>query len=329
MVDLLGYNPRKKLLDPTGGLIDADVEAGLLTAGPTSLAQANMYTAPFDMSAWRIPELTSKKAQARNPRVTTNYRNVRYNGDVLARLDLTAALKKGQGVADRFGTKSVQNAHPYDHSKSPNKALSSERVLVGRATPLKAGSDGTINFDKAVNQSDRTRVYNKVVDNIANGKSPYAGLGKQAQHGPIGQIDKNMTRAQIDHIRKNGVKIGFNPVTQNVMTTADGRVIKNVPNGRAVTYGNSIYVVDQNWGTRGVQYYNSLSEMPKEMRDNVKSGPLQKKLKFVRSGGLGSGRPTVVDMPQIAGDPLMRMDILDVPGRIQNKWMRRKTWKEF
>jgi len=200
---------------------------------------------------------------------------------------------------------------------------------VGRATPLKAGSDGTINFDKAVNQSDRTRVYNKVVDNIANGKSPYAGLGKQAQHGPIGQIDKNMTRAQIDHIRKNGVKIGFNPVTQNVMTTADGRVIKNVPNGRAVTYGNSIYVVDQNWGTRGVQYYNSLSEMPKEMRDNVKSGPLQKKLKFVRSGGLGSGRPTVVDMPQIAGDPLMRMDILDVPGRIQNKWMRRKTWKEF
>ena len=52
------------------------------------------------------------------------------------------------------------------------------------------------------------------------------------------------------------------------------------PNGRAITYGNRVYVVDQIWGTRGVEFYNSASEMPKDMRDNVKSGPLQKKLKF-------------------------------------------------
>jgi len=289
VVDLLGYDPRKKLLDPTGGLIDADVEAGLLTAGPTSVAQVNKYTAPFDMRVWRIPQLTTKSNIARNPRVTTNYRNVRYNGDVLARLDLQADLDpklKDRGVkADKWGTRSIQNAQPYDHSKAPNKALSSERVLVARVTPLKAGRDGTINFDKSVNQSDRTRVYNKVVDNIAAGRNPYHKLGKQARHGPIGQIDKTMTRAQINHIRKNGVEIRFNPVTQNVMTTADGRVIKNVPNGRAVTYGNRVYVVDQNGGTRGIQYYNSLSEMPKDMRNNVKSGPLQKQLKF--KGGHG------------------------------------------
>jgi hypothetical protein len=302
VASLIDYDLRKKnLIDPTGGLIDADVEAGLLTAGPTSLAQVNKYTAPFDVGTWKIPQLTAKSNIAQNPRVTTNYRNVRFGGDVLARLDLQADLDKtlrDRGVkADKWGTRSVQNAQPYDHSKTPNKALSSERVLVGRVTPLKAGSDGTINFDKSVNQSDRTRVYNKVVENISNGKSPYHKLSKAARHGPIGQIDKTMTRTQIDFIRKNGVEIRFNPVTQNVMTTTDGRVIKNVPNGRAVTYGNRVYVVDQNWGTRGIQYYNSLSEMPKEMRDNVKSGPLQKKLKFGRSGGLGDARTSLGGSP--------------------------------
>ena len=278
----MAYDPKRRgLIDPTGGLIDADVGRGLLDVGPTSLAQANKYTAKWDMGTWKIPQLTDKDSIARNPRVQTNYRSMGgYRGDVLARLDLQADLKPGQGSVDRWGTRSVQNAQPYDFNKPASKALSSERVLVSRVTPLKAGSDGNINFERAVNQGDRDRIYKKVQKNIAAGRDPYHKLGKQAKHGPIGRIDRTMTQAQINFIIKNGVEIRFNPVHQNVMTTPDGRVIKNVPNGRAITYGNRVYVVDQNWGTRGVEFYNSASEMPKDMRDNVKSGPLQKKLKF-------------------------------------------------
>ena len=278
----MAYDPKRRgLIDPTGGLIDADVGRGLLDVGPTSLAQANKYTAKWDMGTWKIPQLTDKDSIARNPRVQTNYRSMGgYRGDVLARLDLQADLKPGQGSVDRWGTRSVQNAQPYDFNKPASKALSSERVLVSRVTPLKAGSDGNINFERAVNQGDRDRIYKKVQKNIAARRDPYHKLGKQAKHGPIGRIDRTMTQAQINFIIKNGVEIRFNPVHQNVMTTPDGRVIKNVPNGRAITYGNRVYVVDQNWGTRGVEFYNSASEMPKDMRDNVKSGPLQKKLKF-------------------------------------------------
>ena len=278
----MAYDPKRRgLIDPTGGLIDADVGRGLLDVGPTSLAQANKYTAKWDMGTWKIPQLTDKDSIARNPRVQTNYRSMGgYRGDVLARLDLQADLKPGQGSVDRWGTRSVQNAQPYDFNKPASKALSSERVLVSRVTPLKAGSDGNINFERAVNQGARDRIYKKVQKNIAAGRDPYHKLGKQAKHGPIGRIDRTMTQAQINFIIKNGVEIRFNPVHQNVMTTPDGRVIKNVPNGRAITYGNRVYVVDQNWGTRGVEFYNSASEMPKDMRDNVKSGPLQKKLKF-------------------------------------------------
>ena len=278
----MAYDPKRRgLIDPTGGLIDADVGRGLLDVGPTSLAQANKYTAKWDMGTWKIPQLTDKDSIARNPRVQTNYRSMGgYRGDVLARLDLQADLKPGQGSVDRWGTRSVQNAQPYDFNKPASKALSSERVLVSRVTPLKAGSDGNINFERAVNQGDRDRIYKKVQKNIAAGRDPYHKLGKQAKHGPIGRIDRTMTQAQINFIIKNGVEIRFNPVHQNVMTTPDGRVIKNVPNGRAITYGNRVYVVDQNWGTRGVEFYNSASEMPKDMRDNVKSGPLQKQLKF-------------------------------------------------
>ena len=298
----MAYDPKRRgLLDPTGGLIDADVGRGLLDVGPTSLAQANKYTAKWDIfseqnpkGAWKIPQLTDKDSIARNPRVQTNYRSMGgYRGDVMARLDLQADLKPGQGNVDRWGTRSVQNAQPYDFNKPASKALSSERVLVSRVTTLEAGSDGNINFERAVNQGDRNRIYKKVQKNIAAGRDPYHKLGKQAKHGPIGRIDRTMTQAQINFIIKNGVEISFNPVHQNVMTTNDGRVIKNVPNGRAVTYGNRVYVVDQNWGTRGVEFYNSASEMPKEMRDNVKSGPLQKKLRFkVGSKSRGTPRAT-------------------------------------
>ena len=252
----MAYDPKRRgLIDPTGGLIDADVGRGLLDVGPTSLAQANKYTAKWDMGTWKIPQLTDKDSIARNPRVQTNYRSMGgYRGDVLARLDLQADLKPGQGSVDRWGTRSVQNAQPYDFNKPASKALSSERVLVSRVTPLKAGSDGNINFERAVNQGDRDRIYKKVQKNIAAGRDPYHKLGKQAKHGPIGRIDRTMTQAQINFIIKNGVEIRFNPVHQNVMTTPDGRVIKNVPNGRAITYGNRVYVVDQNWGSRGVEF---------------------------------------------------------------------------
>ena len=313
----MAYDPKRRgLIDPTGGLIDADVGRGLLDVGPTSLAQANKYTAKWDMGTWKIPQLTDKDSIARNPRVQTNYRSMGgYRGDVLARLDLQADLKPGQGSVDRWGTRSVQNAQPYDFNKPASKALSSERVLVSRVTPLKAGSDGNINFERAVNQGDRDRIYKKVQKNIAAGRDPYHKLGKQAKHGPIGRIDRTMTQAQINFIIKNGVEIRFNPVHQNVMTTPDGRVIKNVPNGRAITYGNRVYVVDQNWGTRGVEFYNSASEMPKDMRDNVKSGPLQKELKFKGSqGGAFTKSPTA----RIGGGPRRHKTIQEMLAEIVN-----------
>ena len=311
------YDPKRRgLLDPTGGLIDADVGRGLLDVGPRSLAQANKYTAKWDMGTWNIPQLTDKDSIARNPRVQTNYRSMGgYRGDVLARLDLQADLKPGQGSVDRWGTRSVQNAQPYDFKQHPNKSLSSERVLVSRVIPLKASSDGTINFDRAVNQADRDRLYKVVMKNIADGRNPFEGLGKQAKHGPIGRIDRTMTQTQINFIIKNGVEISFNPATQNVMTTADGRVIKNVPNGRAVVYGSRVYVVDQNWGTRGVEFYNSASEMPKDMRDNVKSGPLQKELNFRGgSGGAFTKSPTA----RIGGGPRRHKTIQEMLAEIVN-----------
>ena len=311
---------KKNLFDPPEE--DSGLATGLLDFFfPAAQAQENMYTAKWDIyseqnpkGAWKIPQLTDKDSIARNPRVQTNYRSMGgYRGDVLARLDLQADLKPGR--VDRWGTRSVQNAQPYDFNKPASKALSSERVLVSRVTPLKAGSDGNINFERAVNQGDRDRIYKKVQKNIAAGRDPYHKLGKQAKHGPIGRIDRTMTQAQINFIIKNGVEISFNPVHQNVMTTADGRVIKNVPNGRAVTYGGRVYVVDQNWGTRGVEFYNSASEMPKEMRDNVKSGPLQKQLKF--KGGQGGAfikSPTA----RIGGGPRRHKTIQEMLADIVN-----------
>ena len=311
---------KKNLFDPPEE--DSGLATGLLDFFfPAAQAQENMYTAKWDIyseqnpkGAWKIPQLTDKDSIARNPRVQTNYRSMGgYRGDVLARLDLQADLKPGR--VDRWGTRSVQNAQPYDFNKPASKALSSERVLVSRVTPLKAGSDGNINFERAVNQGDRDRIYKKVQKNIAAGRDPYHKLGKQAKHGPIGRIDRTMTQAQINFIIKNGVEISFNPVHQNVMTTADGRVIKNVPNGRAITYGNRVYVVDQNWGTRGVEFYNSASEMPKEMRDNVKSGPLQKQLKF--KGGQGGAfikSPTA----RIGGGPRRHKTIQEMLADIVN-----------
>ena len=311
---------KKNLFDPPEE--DSGLATGLLDFFfPAAQAQENMYTAKWDIyseqnpkGAWKIPQLTDKDSIARNPRVQTNYRSMGgYRGDVLARLDLQADLKPGR--VDRWGTRSVQNAQPYDFNKPASKALSSERVLVSRVTPLKAGSDGNINFERAVNQGDRDRIYKKVQKNIAAGRDPYHKLGKQAKHGPIGRIDRTMTQAQINFIIKNGVEISFNPVHQNVMTTADGRVIKNVPNGRAITYGNRVYVVDQNWGTRGVEFYNSASEMPKEMRDNVKSGPLQKELKF--KGGQGGAfikSPTA----RIGGGPRRHKTIQEMLADIVN-----------
>jgi len=311
---------KRNIFDPPEE--DSGIATGLLDFFfPSAQAQGNKYTAKWDIyskqnpqGTWNIPQLTDKDSIARNPRVQTNYRSMGgYRGDVLARLDLQADLKPGR--VDRWGTRSVQNAQPYDFNKPASKALSSERVLVSRVTPLKAGSDGNINFERAVNQGDRDRIYKKVQKNIAAGRDPYHKLGKQAKHGPIGRIDRTMTQAQINFIIKNGVEIRFNPVHQNVMTTADGRVIKNVPNGRAVTYGGRVYVVDQNWGTRGVEFYNSASEMPKEMRDNVKSGPLQKQLKFKGSqGGAFTKSPTA----RIGGGPRRHKTIQEMLADIVN-----------
>jgi len=315
------YDPRRRgLLDPTGGLIDADVASGLLDVGPRSLAQSNQYTAKWDMGTWNIPQLTDKDSIDRNPRVATNYRNVTYKGDVLGRLDLQADLKPERGSVDRlgnridrWGTRSVLNAQPFDMKAPVSTALSSERVLVGRVIPLKPSSDGSINFTRGVNQGDRNRIYKKVQKNIAAGRSPYYKLGKQAKHGPIGQIDRAMTKDQINWIKKNGVELRFNPVNQNAFTDMEGRVVRNIPGGRAVVDGHRVFVVDRNGGTGGVQFYNNASELPQNIRDNIKSGDM--KYRFTGgSGGAFTKSPTA----RIGGGPRRHKTIQEMLADIVN-----------
>ena len=285
------YDPKRRgLLDPTGGLIDADVERGLLDVGPRSLAQHNPYTAKLDLkNVWYSPELTGPQATGRNLGVVQNYRQTKTGGDKGFRLDLTARLRKGtpeaKEGADRWGTKQLVNVHHYDSSKTGAAGVSSQRIQVGPVATIKAGKDGTINIFRGIDQPDIKRAQGKALSNYNAGNKTFEtglgkGLGKIAAHVVVGDTDPTMNRTQIDYIRKNGVEVRFNPVTQNVMTTVDGRIIKNVPNGHAVEIGGRIYVVDSKWETKGIKYYKSLSELPEKVRENVRRLPFSTRLNF-------------------------------------------------
>ena len=292
------YDPKSRgLLDPWDDLrkqkkvlLDPDAKAGFLEAGPILLAQYNRYTAPLDLrNVWNVPELTGKQATVRNKGIVQNYRQTKVGGDKGFRLDLTARLKantpeKAAGV-DRWGTSHIVNVHNYDSSKSGAAGVSSQRIQAGRVATIKAGSDGTINFFRGIDQKDVGRVQDAALNNYNSGKKTFktglgSDLGKIAAHVVVGDTDPKMTQKQIDHIRNTGVVVRFNPVTGNVMTTVDGRIIKNVPNGHAVSIGGRVYVVDSNWETKGIKYYKSLSELPEKVRENIRRLPFSTRLNF-------------------------------------------------
>jgi hypothetical protein len=280
---------KKNLLDPPEE--DSGIAAGLLDFFfPAAQAQGNEYTAKLDLrNVWNVPELTGKQATGRNQGIVQNYRQTKTGGDKGFRLDLTAKLKANtperKAGADRWGTSHIVNVHNYDSSKSGEKGVSKQRIQAGRVATIKSGRDGTINFFRGIDQPDIKRVQDIALKNYnAGNKTPETGLGKginkHASHVVVGDTDPAMTKSQIDHIRKNGIVVRFNPITGNVMTTMDGRVIKNVPNGHAVSIGGRVYVVDSNWGTKGITYYKSLSELPEKVRKYIRRLPFSTRLNF-------------------------------------------------
>jgi hypothetical protein len=283
---------KRNIFDPPEE--DSGIATGLLDFFfPAAHAQHNKYTAPLDLNVWTAPELTGPQATGRNLGIVQNYRHPvlrkKTGYDKGFRLDLTARLRKGtpewrRGV-DRWGTSQLVNVHHYDSSKTGAAGVSSQRLQVGPVATIRAGEDGTINFFRGIDQPDIKRVQNTALNNYNSGKKTFktglgGELGKIAAHVVVGDTDPDMTETQIDYIRENGVEVRFNPVTQNVMTTVDGRIIKNVPNGHAVEIGGRIYVVDSNWETSGITYYKSLSELPEKVRKNVRRLPFSTRLNF-------------------------------------------------
>ena len=284
---------KKNLFDPP----EEGIGTGLLDFFfPAAHAQHNKYTAKLDLdNVWTSQELTGPQAQetGRNRGIVQNYRHPvlrkRSGHDKGFRLDLTSRLRRNtpewrRGV-DRWGTSQLVNVHHYDSSKTGAAGVSSQRIQAGRVATIRAGKDGTINFFRGIDQPDIKRVQNAALNNYNSGKKTFqtglgGELGKIAAHVVVGDTDPDMTETQIDYIRENGVEVRFNPVTQNVMTTVDGRIIKNVPNGHAVEIGGRIYVVDSNWETSGITYYKSLSELPEKVRKNIRSLPFSTRLNF-------------------------------------------------
>jgi hypothetical protein len=122
-----------------------------------------------------------------------------------------------------------------------------------------------------------------------------------------------MTKAQINWIKRNGVELRFNPFYQNAFTDMEGRVVKNIPGGRAVVDGHRVFAVDRNGGAGGVQFYNSASELPKNIKDNIKSGDIKYRFKG-GSGGAFTKSPTA----RIGGGPRKRQTIQEMLADIVN-----------
>ena len=284
---------KKNLFDPPEE--DSGLATGLLDFFfPAAHAQHNKYTAKLDLdNVWTSQELTGPQATGRNRGIVQSYRHPvlrkRTGYDKGFRLDLTSRLRRNtpeyEAGEDRWGTSQLVNVHHYDSSKTGAAGVSSQRIQAGRVATIKVGEDGTINFFRGIDQKDIERVQDAALNNYNSGRKTFdtglgSNLGKIAAHVVVGDTDPDMTEAQIDYIVEKGVEVRFNPVTQNVMTTMDGRIIKNVPNGHAVEIGGRVYVVDSNWETKGITYYKSLRELPEKVRKNIRSLPFSTRLNF-------------------------------------------------
>ena len=250
------YDPRRRgLLDPTGGLIDADVERGLLDVGPRSLA--NLSNKGIDPKIWHSEYLYGKQA---HPDVVDKYKDLRTGGrTILGRLDLTAGERAGkidplarasQGVPEG-GKPALTNVHYYDPKTD---TLGKDRIMVGRGVAYK----GDIGFR---------------VDQTARGATKRTGQ-KTANTGITGKAAPRMNEDQIKHLKKHGVEVRYNPMTQNAFTDLKNRVVRPF-NGFAWQEGRRAWLLDKNLSRKGIKFYSSFSSMPEDLRKSIKPGDIQ------------------------------------------------------
>mgnify|MGYP003149635306 CR=1 FL=1 len=287
------YDPKRRgLLDPTGGLIDADVERGLLDVGPRS--QANLFNKGIDPKIWHSEYLHGKQA---HPGVVDKYKALRaYGKTILVRLDLTAGERKGktdalarasQGIAvDR--KPALTNVHYYDPKTD---TLGKDRIMVGRGQALQ----GNIGFR---------------VDQTARGATVKSGK-KTANAGIWGQASR-LNEDQVKYLKKHGVEIRYNPKTQNAFTDTKNRVARPF-NGYAWQEGTRAWVLDNNWSKKGIKFYPSLSSMPEDLRKSVKPGDIEYRFRG-GSGGAFTKSPTA----RIGGGPRRHKTIQEMLADIVN-----------
>jgi len=288
------YDPRRRgLLDPTGGLIDADVERGLLDVGPRSLA--NLSNKGIDPKIWHSEYLYGKQA---HPDVVDKYKDLRTGGrTILGRLDLTAGERAGkvdslarasQGVPEG-GKPALTNVHYYD---SKTDTLSKDRIMVGRGVAYK----GDIGF--RVDQTERGAT-------VASGK-------KTANAGLTGKAAPRMNEDQIKYLKKYGVEVRYNPKTQNAFTDLKNRVVRPF-NGFAWQEGRRAWLLDKNLSRKGITFYPSLSSMPEDLRKSVRPGDIEYRFRG-GSGGAFTKSPTV----RIGGGPRRHKTIQEMLADIVN-----------
>ena len=233
---------KKNLFDPP----EEGVGTGLLDFF-FPVAEANKYNAPIDPNVWYTEYLHGKKAA---PNVAGGYKSVRASGHpVMQRFDLTARLRPG--MSDPI-TKGLTNTQLYD---PVTRTVNPSRLGVGRVGTLQ----GDIGFEVNPGKRETTRK--------AGGKK------KTAHAGLTGKAAPRMTEAQINHIKKHGVTLQFNPKRMNAFITMDNKVPMPF-NGYAVTEGSRAYIVDRNWGTSGIKYYTK-ENFPAGLKAGIKKGDVK------------------------------------------------------
>ena len=243
---------KKNLFDPP----EEGIGTGLLNFFFPA-AEANLFNKGVDPKIWHSEYLYGKQA---HPDVVDKYKALRtYGKTILGRLDLTAGERAGkidplarasQGVTgDR--KPALTNVHYYDPKTD---TLSKDRIMVGRGVAYK----GDIGF--RVDQTERGAT-------VTSGK-------KTANAGLTGKAAPRMTEDQIKYLKKHGVEVRYNPMTQNAFTDLKNRVVKPF-NGYAWQEGRRAWLLDKNWSRKGIKFYPSLSSMPEDLRKSIKPGDIQ------------------------------------------------------
>ena len=271
---------KKSLFDPPEE--DSGLATGLLDFF-FPVAEANQYNAPIDPNVWYAEYLHGKKA---DPNVAGRYKDVRAGGrPVMQRFDLTARLRPGMSDPVTQGLTNTQLYDPVTRTVNPS------RIGVGRVGTLQ----GNIGFEVNPGRRETTR----------------KGGTKSAHAGLTGNAAPRMTEAQINHIKKHGVEIQFNPRRMNAFITMDNKVPMPF-NGYAVTEGNRAYIVDRNWGTSDIKYYTK-ENLPAELKSGIKKGDVKYNLRG-GSGGAITKSPT----SRIGGGPRRHKTIQEMLAEIVN-----------